>query len=122
MAENSRRMPVREAEYRNLVLNQRVESVNPFVSKVIWDNNGGDVAKSFAGYPVYAGLDLSETSDLTALTLIADIDGVWHVKPTFWLPIEGLAEKSRKDRTPWDLWHFLVRMPLPRVARFAQAV
>jgi phage terminase large subunit-like protein len=32
MAEDARRMPSREAEYRNLVLNQRVEASSPFVS------------------------------------------------------------------------------------------
>jgi len=26
------------------------------------------------------------------------------VHPTFWLPAEGLAEKSRADRVPYDLW------------------
>jgi phage terminase large subunit-like protein len=104
MAEDARRMPSREAEYRNLILNQRVESVNPFVTKAVWDLNNGAVAADFKGRPVYAGLDLSETSDLTAITLIAEIDGQWHVRPTFWLPQQGLAEKSRKDRVPYDLW------------------
>lgn len=105
MAEDARRMPSREAEYRNLILNQRIEAVNPFISKSIWDLNGQAVAASFGNAPVYCGLDLSETSDLTALVMIAQIDGQWHVKPTFWLPNEGLAEKSRKDRVPYDLWH-----------------
>ena len=36
MAEDARRMPSREAEYRNLILNQRVEMVNPFVNKSVW--------------------------------------------------------------------------------------
>ena len=36
MAEDARRMPSREAEYRNLVLNQRVERANPFVTKSVW--------------------------------------------------------------------------------------
>ena len=26
------------------------------------------------------------------------------VHPTFWLPSEGLAEKARNDRVPYDLW------------------
>lgn len=104
MSADAKRMPSREAEYRNLVINQRVESINPFISKSVWDENGGEVAKSFAGYPVYAGLDLAETSDLCSLSLIANIDGNWHVKSTFWLPKEGLIEKARKDRVPWDQW------------------
>jgi len=36
MAEDARRMPARENEYRNLVLNQRVESSNPFVRPAQW--------------------------------------------------------------------------------------
>lgn len=60
------------------------------------------VADSFDGYPVYGGLDLSEVADLTAFVQIAHIDGIWHVKPTFWLPGEDLVERSRKDRVPYD--------------------
>jgi len=105
MAEDARRMPSREAEYRNLVLNQRVETSNPFVSKSVWSECGGEVVSDFAGKPIYAGLDLSETSDLTALVLIAAHDGKWNVKPTFWVPSEGLIERARKDRVPYDLWH-----------------
>ena len=32
MAADAKRMPAREAEYRNLVLNQRIETNNPFIS------------------------------------------------------------------------------------------
>jgi len=104
MAEDARRMPSRQAEYENLVLNRRVETNNPFISKAVWDACGGEVADDFDG-PVYIGLDLSETSDLTALVMVSPVDGKWHVKPTFWLPSEGLTEKARADRVPYDVWH-----------------
>ncbi len=104
MAEDARRMPAREAEYRNLVLNQRVESNNPFVSPALW-KACGDEPRDIKGVPVYAGLDLSETQDLTALVLIGRVNDVWQVKPTFWLPSEGLADKALKDRVPYDEWH-----------------
>lgn len=104
MAADASRMPSREAEYRNLVLNQRVETNSPIFPKSVWEENGADPIPDFAGKPVYAGLDLSETADLTALVLIAPHDGVWHVRPTFWLPEEGLFERARKDRVPYDLW------------------
>ena len=105
MAEDARRMPSREAEFRNLVLNQRVEVNNPFVSRAVWEACGSEVIESFKGLPVWAGLDLSEVNDLTALVLVAPVDGVWHVKPTFWLPEEGLYERARQDRVPYDVWH-----------------
>jgi phage terminase large subunit-like protein len=104
MAEDARRMPSREAEYRNLILNQRVEANSPFVSASVWAMNGGEV-DGLDGVPVYGGLDLSATKDLTALVLIGKIEGVWHVHPTFWLPGDNLADKARLDRVPYDLWH-----------------
>jgi phage terminase large subunit-like protein len=54
---------------------------------------------------LYGGLDLSSVADLTALVLIGRIEKVWHVKPTFWLPSEGLAEKAAHDHVPYDVWH-----------------
>src|SRR5690606_12510512 len=51
MAADAKRMPSREAEYRNLILNQRVEAHNPFVSRAVWEQCGGPVAE-FTG-PVY---------------------------------------------------------------------
>lgn len=62
------------------------------------------MVEDFSDYEVFAGLDLSETSDLTAFVQVARVGEVWHVRPTFWLPHHGLAEKSRQDRTPYDVW------------------
>ena len=101
MAEAARRMPSREAEYRNLVLNQRVEASSPFVTKSVWLANGGPAD---GRGPAYAGLDLSETGDLTALVLVSPAGRHLAVRPTFWLPEEGLAERARKDRVPYDVW------------------
>ena len=103
MAEDARRMPSREAEYRNLILNQRVEVFAPFVSRNVWQACGGKVAE-FDGLPVFGGLDLSSVNDLTAKVYEAPLDGKWHVRPIFWLPGEGLAEKARNDRQPYDQW------------------
>jgi phage terminase large subunit-like protein len=104
MAEDARRMPSREAEYRNLVLNQRVEASSPFVSRSLWQSCNAPI-KSLKGVPVYGGLDLSEVNDLTALVLIGRIDGVWNIHPTFWLPGDSIVDRSRKDRVPYDVWH-----------------
>ncbi|SAK50697.1 phage terminase [Caballeronia pedi] len=100
MASDAKRLPSREAAYRNLILNQRVEARNPFVARAIWMENGGTPA-DIDGEEVSGGLDLSSVSDLTALVLVSDAG---DVHPTFWLPEEGLAEKSRADRVPYDVW------------------
>lgn len=93
-------IPANEPEFRNLILNQRVESLSPFVSASVWKENGGECGP-IDGCRVWGGLDLSSVSDLTALVLVTEDGGV-HSE--FWLPDEGLAEKSRKDKVPYDLW------------------
>lgn len=103
MAEDARRMSSREAEYRNLVLNQRVEASSPFVSRSLWETCRDEPAE-LDDVPVYGGLDLSAVNDLTALVLIGRVEGVWQVRPTFWLPGDGLKQKAIRDRVPYDVW------------------
>jgi phage terminase large subunit-like protein len=102
MAADAKRMPSREAEFRNFILNQRVEAVNPFVTEQVWKANAGT---EIGWDTVYAGLDLSETSDLTALVLVSPVGQTWGVRSTFWLPAEGLEDRARKDHVPYDVWH-----------------
>lgn len=97
------RMPSMENTARNLLLNQRVSTVSPFISVSTWKANGG-VVLPFGDAPAWAGLDLSGRTDLTALVLIAKLAGVWHVVPHFWTPESGLAERARRDRAPYDVW------------------
>jgi phage terminase large subunit-like protein len=105
MSRDAKRMPSREAAYRNLILNQRVEASSPFVTPMQWKACAGEPL-DLKGRDVFCGLDLSETKDLTALVLISsDIrDGTWHCVPTFWLPSEGLHDKAKNDRVPYDTW------------------
>jgi phage terminase large subunit-like protein len=103
-AANAKALPSQESLYRNYTLNQRVDRNTPFVSKTIWQANGATPLDEWGRAPVYAGLDLSAVHDLTAFAPMAWIDDAWQVKPTFWLPAIGLAEKSRADRVPYDVW------------------
>jgi phage terminase large subunit-like protein len=99
-ARSAMTMPANEPEFRNLILNQRVEAVAPFVSQSVWAANGGPCGP-IEKKKVWGGLDLSSVNDLTALELVTEDGGV-HSE--FWLPAYGLAEKSRKDKVPYDLW------------------
>jgi phage terminase large subunit-like protein len=103
MAAAARRMPSRQAEFENLILNRRVEPTHAFIAREAWQACGGEPGP-LDGLTLYAGLDLSEVADLTALVLIGKRDGKWRVQPTFWLPAEGLLERASADRVPYDLW------------------
>jgi phage terminase large subunit-like protein len=87
MAADAKRMPAREAAFRNLILNQRVAAEEPFLAPAQWTACAGEPA-DLEGREVYGGLDLSSVNDLTALVLISrDLaTGIWSARPTFWLP------------------------------------
>lgn len=105
-AKAASRMPSNEASFRVLYLNQRVNMVSAFVSPVVWkQGNGPADDDAFLAGPVYGGLDLSATTDLTALVLTArDRDGVLHVRPYFWMPQDSVVEAARRDKAPYDVW------------------
>lgn len=71
-----------------------------------------------AGSPVFIGVDLSATQDLTAMGFVVPTgfvsmpreDGTLASLPTFdawveaWTPGDTLAERSLRDNAPYDLW------------------
>ena len=101
-AERASRMPSFEPTFRNLVLNQRVEVMAPFISKGVWVLNSQEPDDSvFYEEPVYVGLDLSAKTDLTAMVMIAFREK-WHVKAYFWTPEKGLRDRAKRDRAPYS--------------------
>jgi phage terminase large subunit-like protein len=101
-AEKAARMPSFENSFRNLYLNQRVNMVSAFVSPGVW--KAGNGAPGELDGVVYGGLDLSATTDLTALVLTCRRDGLVHVRPFFWMPLDSVAEAVRRDKAPYDVW------------------
>lgn len=101
-AEKAARMPSFENSFRNLYLNQRVNMVAAFVSANVWKAGNGQPGE-FEG-AVYGGLDLSATTDLTALILTCRVGELLHIRPYFWMPLESVAEAARRDKAPYDVW------------------
>ena len=97
------RMSSMESSARNLLLNQRVSTESPFISPGTWKSCGGPV-QPFDG-PVFVGVDLSARLDLTAAVVVGLVDDVWQVVPYFWTPSEGLADRAKRDRAPYEVWH-----------------
>ena len=98
----AQRMPSMENSARNLLLNQRVSTVSPFISPDVWKSCAGPVLP-FDG-PVWCGIDLSARLDLTAMVIVGQVDDVWHVVPYFWCPESGIEDRSRRDRAPYSTW------------------
>lgn len=101
-AAQAKRMPASENTFRVLTLNQRVNLVAAFVSPSVW--KVGNVEPGALEGVVYGGLDLSATTDLTALVLTSRTNGKLNVHPFFWMPQDMVYEASRRDRAPYDVW------------------
>ena len=110
-------VPSLEAAVRNLYLNQRVSTESPFLSPNVWNACRGTVDLSLFtdGRPVYAGLDLSAKTDLSAMVLaVADDDMRVHLRCIAWTPADTLMTRAARDRAPFDVWRdqgFLTAVP-----------
>ncbi len=100
--------PADENQFRQLRLNQWVKQSVRWMPMDKWDECGGVVDPyALEGRACYAGLDLSSTSDLTALVLVfppTSEDEPYIALPFFWLPAETLSLRVRRDHVPYDQW------------------
>lgn len=103
-AAQARRIPSKEAAFRNLILNQRVAAETRFLPLSEWQACGGPVRTDLDGKPCWLALDLAATRDLTALVAVFPHESGVDVLPWFYLPADGLAERSERDRVPYEVW------------------
>jgi phage terminase large subunit-like protein len=108
LAERARQVPALENAFRRLYLCQWTASETRWLALDRWDACAGAVDRAaLRGRDCYAGLDLASTTDLAALVLVfpdgAEPEG-YDVLPFFWVPAATVAERTRRDRVPYDLW------------------
>ena len=104
----ARGMPSKESIVRRLNFSQWVQAANPWIDSQIWFAcQAQHTAAELAGRRCWGGLDLSSTTDLTALVLAFEPtydDQFWRLLPYFWLPESGLIERERKDKVSYTAW------------------
>jgi len=106
LAAQAARMPSKEAKFRNLILNQRIATASPFISKDSWKACAGGMIPLSECIEITAGLDLSSRFDLAALVIrgFHEESNTYPIYPYFWTPEVGLEERVKRDRAPYDLW------------------
>jgi phage terminase large subunit-like protein len=103
LAEQAKRLPGFRAKFENLNLNRRIDASAEFISDPDWMECAAPVdRRALAGRPCYAGLDLSTTTDMSALCLYWPDSGA--VIPYFWLPADGLLERDKKESLHYRTW------------------
>lgn len=104
----ARGMPAKEALVRRLNFCQWTAAISPWLSGAVWEPCRREFTlDELRGRRAYAGLDLSSTTDLTALVLLVEPleDGEpWQIMPFCWLPEEGLRDRCTRDRVDYDMW------------------
>jgi phage terminase large subunit-like protein len=99
----AKRMPSLRAKFQNLRLNMRIDARVQFISDADWMQCAAPLdMSSLCGKPCYAGLDLSQTTDMCALVLYWPHNGA--VLPYFWLPEDGLLDRDRKEGGHYRAW------------------
>lgn len=97
-------VPGQQNAFRRLYLCQWTEQASRWLPMDAWDECG-DVPAVSDGDQCFAGLDLASTTDITALVLwFRRDDGTYDVLPYFWVPEEGIVERSRRNGIPYDQW------------------
>ena len=102
-AKQAARLPAKENSFRWLYLNQRIEATSPFINRGEWQANAAD-PEIVQGMDCWAGLDLSASRDLTSFVMTFTDGDTYHVLPHFFLPADGIREKAKTEKVPYDLW------------------
>jgi len=100
--------PAEENVFKQLRLNIWTNSAVTWIPEHIYDKGNHPIdIENLRGRDCYAGLDLSSTSDITALVLMFPPrhEGEnYQVLPFFWLPEDTLALRSSRDHVLYDVW------------------
>lgn len=97
--------PSAQNSFRTLMLCQWVGQSTRIIPMPDWDSCSEQAQPSLKGQRCFGGLDLSKTTDMTALVLDFPLPNGKHVwVPHVWVPEEGLRERGLRDRAPYEQW------------------
>lgn len=100
--------PAEENVFKQLRLNIWTNSAVAWIPEHIYDRGNQKIDyTSLLGRDCFAGLDLSSTSDITALVLVfppRTEEEKYIVLPFFWLPEETLELRCHRDHVLYDVW------------------
>lgn len=103
----AREVPSEESKFRQLYLNHLVAAAGKWLNRAGWDvcNATTFDPDELAGRECYGGLDMSNTSDLTAFVLVFPReDGTYRVRGWYWIPEGYAVERDAKGHTQYGKW------------------
>ena len=107
LAREAENRPGDREAFRQLHLNVWLDhSADPFVDMAIFDEGADPIdLDALKGKPCWIGVDMSMTTDLTAVVAaFRDDDGGFLVVPTFFCPADNLRVRADRDGVPYPRW------------------
>lgn len=106
--QNAIENPAEENVFKQLRLNIWTSASIRWIPEQVYDRGNLPIDRdALRGRMCYAGLDLSSTSDITALVLTfppRTEDEKYILLPFFWLPEDTLELRCRRDHVLYDVW------------------
>ena len=106
--QNAIENPAEENVFKQLRLNIWTSASIRWIPEQVYDEGNLPISlDSLRGRMCYGGLDLSSTSDITALVLVFPPrrdDEKYTLLPFFWLPEDTLELRCRRDHVLYDVW------------------
>lgn len=109
LANEARLHPADERLFRWLNLNQWVTTkLSSWLPLDLFDSTNGEWSRNdLLGKECYLGMDLSTTTDLSAICLVfPPQEGFddWRVIWDCWIPEANMQDRIKEDHIPYDLW------------------
>lgn len=106
LAERAKRSPSFLNTFLRYHLNIWTQQLERWIAPDVWRKGAERVDEgALEGERCFAALDLSSTTDLTALALAFPNDvGGYDLVMRYWVPEDRIMERAQKDRVPYDAW------------------
>ena len=94
--------------FRRLHLNLWTEGAQGWIARDVWDLGGQPFdPRSLYGLPAYVGLDLSKTTDTTAIVVAVPKDGLIYLIAYVFLPAgpKGFIARAQRENREFVDWH-----------------
>jgi phage terminase large subunit-like protein len=102
-AEKAIALPGAQNAFRRMHLNEWTEQAERWIDLAAWDACSAPVdLEALRGRRCFGGLDLSTTTDVTALAWVfpPEDDGLWHVLSRYFVPEDNLRKRAERDACP----------------------
>jgi len=110
--------PSKIPNFKTKHCNLWVDGISTWITEKNWNNCRVDEIpmEKFKEFGCYVGMDLSTTTDITAMVFLSnpDDDGVRYLKPFFYCPDDTIEHRSKEDQVPYKYWRdsgFLTSTP-----------